>query len=58
MNTDLVWRIFENGNEILVKNFIVTVPMYGEMTVENGVEKWNVCCLGTMSITDNVATIQ
>lgn len=57
MKTDLVWRIFENGKEHLVKNFIVNVPMYGEMTVEHGVDKWNVCCQGIMTIVDDVATI-
>lgn len=58
MKTDLVWRIFENGKEHLVKNFIVNVPIYGKVTVEHGVDKWNVCCHGTMTIVDNVATIE
>ena len=55
--TDLVWRIFENGTEFLVKNFVVTVPVYGTSTFENGIQKWNVACQGTMTIRDGIATI-
>lgn len=55
--SDLVWRIFENGQEHLVKNFQILVPMYGESTIENGVTKWNVACRGHMTITDGVAVI-
>ena len=56
--TDLVWRVFENGQEHLVKNFRIETPMYGESTVENGIQKWNVCCEGVMTIVDNVALIK
>ena len=56
-DTDTVWRVFENGQEHLVKNFKVLVPMYGEATVENGVTKWNVACDGHMVIEDGVAII-
>ncbi len=56
-DSDLVWRIFENGREHLVRNFQVLVPLYGEATSENGVQKWNVCCQGYMTITDDVAVI-
>lgn len=55
--SNLVWRIFENGKEHLVKNFYITVPMSGESTLENGIQKWNVVCEGTMLIKDNVAFI-
>jgi hypothetical protein len=55
--SDLVWRIFENGQEYLVKSFQILVPVYGESTVEHGVQKWNVACQGHMTITDNVAVI-
>lgn len=55
--TDLVWRIFENGQEHLVKNFKIMVPMYGESTIENGIQKWNVTCKGHMVIQDGVAVI-
>ena len=55
---DLVWRVFENGQEYLVKGFYVTVPVFGESTIENGVQKWNVSCEGVMSIVDGIAYIQ
>jgi hypothetical protein len=55
--SDLVWRIFENGQEHLVKNFQILVPMHGESTVENGVQKWNVACQGNMTIKDGIAVI-
>jgi len=53
-----VWRIFENGTENLVKAFRITVPMYDEQTIENGIEKWNVACEGKMTITDGKAIIE
>jgi len=56
--SDLVWRVFENGTEHLVQNFYIETPMRGEATVENGVQKWNVCCEGFMTIVDNVAIIK
>jgi hypothetical protein len=55
--SDLVWRVIENGKEYLVKNFYITVPMQGESTIENGIQKWNVVCEGTMNIKDDVAFI-
>lgn len=57
-DSDLVWRVFEDGVEHLVKNFLIKVPMYGESTTENGVEKWNVACEGTMRIENNIAIIE
>jgi len=56
--SDLVWRVFENGTEHLVKNFHIKVPMYGESTLEDGTVKWNVACVGTMRIEDNIAIIE
>ena len=55
--SDLVWRIFENGVEHLVKDFTINVPVYGLSTVEHGIQKWNVACQGIMTIQDNVAII-
>jgi hypothetical protein len=54
---DLVWRIFENGQEYLVKSFQISVPVYGESTLEHGVQKWNVACNGHMIIKDDIAII-
>lgn len=55
--SDLVWRVFENGKEILVKNFYITVPMCGESTIENDIQKWNVMCEGYLTIKDDIAYI-
>ena len=57
-DSDLVWRVFEGEQEHLVKDFLITVPMRGESSIENGVVKWNVCCEGTLKIIDDVAYIQ
>jgi hypothetical protein len=56
--SDLVWRVFENGQEHLVKSFKITAPMFDEVTVEDGVTKWNVCCYGYMTVKDGVAIIR
>ena len=56
--SELVWRVLENGQEHLVKSFKITAPIFDEITVEDGVEKWNVCCYGYMTITNEVATIR
>jgi hypothetical protein len=50
--------VFENGQEYLVKNFRIETPMYGESTMENGIQKWNVCCQGFMTIDKDVAIIK
>jgi hypothetical protein len=55
--SNLVWRIFEDGVEHLVKDFYITTPMRGSSTVENGIQKWNVECIGTMVIKDDIAYI-
>jgi len=56
--SDLVWRIFEDGAEHLVKGFYITVPMFGESTMEYDVKKWNVACEGVMRIEDDIAYIE
>ena len=53
----LVWRVFENGQEHLVKSFKITTPLFDEVTVEGDVTKWNVCCYGYMTIVNDIATI-
>jgi len=57
-DSDLVWRVFENGTEHLVRNFRIETPMHGECTQEHGEKKWNVSCEGFMSIVDGVAYIK
>jgi hypothetical protein len=56
--SDLVWRIFENGSEHLVKGFYITVPIYSECSQDNGIQKWNVACTGVMKIVDGIAYIE
>lgn len=56
--SDLVWRIFEDGQEFLVRDFLVTAPMHGASTIENGIQKWNVECQGRMTIRDAIAYIE
>jgi hypothetical protein len=57
-DSDLVWRVFENDKEYLVKNIDIRVPCRGESTVENNVVKWNICCEGVMTLVDDVAIIK
>lgn len=56
--TDLVWRVFENGQEHLVKSLRITAEVFDECTVEKGEKKWNICCVGDMKIIDGVAVIE
>lgn len=54
---DLVWRVFEDGVEHLVKEVDIRSRVFGENTIEHGVTKWNVCTIGYMNIVDEVAII-
>lgn len=54
---DLVWRVFEDGVEHLVRQIKITAELFGESTEEFGVQKWNIACVGTMTIVDDVAII-
>lgn len=56
--TGLVWRVFENGVENLVSGIKILAPVFDEMTIENGIEKWNICCYGYLTITNGTATIR
>ena len=55
--SDLVWRVFENGSEVLVRNIDIRVPTIGESTMEGDIVKWNITCRGSMTINDGVAII-
>ena len=55
--SDLVWRVFENGSEFLVRNIDIRVPVFGESTIEGDVVKWNISCNGNMDIVNGVAVI-
>ena len=43
-----VWRVFENGKEYLLKNFVLNVPSISEKDPTS--ENWNVTCQGVMTI--------
>jgi dCMP deaminase len=53
-----VWRVFENGNEYLLEHLDIRVPLRDDITVENGVKKWNAYCEGYLTITNQTAIIQ
>jgi hypothetical protein len=50
--------VFENGVEHLVRHVKILAPVYDQVTVKDGVEKWNLCCHGHMTITDSQAVIR
>jgi hypothetical protein len=52
-----VWRVFENGIEHVVEHLDIRVPVRDDVTIENGVEKWNVYCEGLLEIRDSTAII-
>jgi hypothetical protein len=56
-DSNLIWRVFENGSEFLVRNIDIRVPVFGESTVEHDIVKWNIACTGNMTIVDDVAII-
>jgi len=49
-DTNLVWRIFQDGAEVLATDFRITSPMYSETSVEHGVTKYNVACDGFLFV--------
>jgi hypothetical protein len=55
--SDLVWRVFENGSEFLVRNIDIRVPVLGESTIDGDAVKWNIACNGSMDIVNGVAII-
>ena len=56
--SDLVWRIIENNKEVLVKHLNIRVPVTDECSFENGIQKWNICCSGKLTIIDGIAEIK
>jgi len=51
---DHVWRVFENGKELLFKNLDITVPIKSEKD-DNGVD-YNIVCQGYMTIDRDTST--
>jgi hypothetical protein len=52
-----VWRVFENGIEYFAEHIDIQVPLRDEITLENGVEKWNVTCQGYLKFENGTAII-
>ena len=54
---DHVWRVFENGEEYLVKHVKLNVPSYDEVTGDGqGNDDWNFSCEGFMQIDKKTST--
>ena len=53
----LVWRVFENGIEHLVKHLDIQVPIRDDITIENDVKKWNIYCEGYLELDNCIARI-
>lgn len=51
---DHVWRVFENGRELLFKNLDITTPVKSEKDA-NGVD-YNIVCHGYMTIDRDTST--
>jgi hypothetical protein len=45
--SNLIWRIFENGIERCASSIRIEVPMWSESSLEGDVTKWNVACVGS-----------
>ena len=56
-NTNLVWRVFEDGQEHLASDVRIFSPLYTETTQEYGETKWNVACNGRLVWDGTVAII-
>ena len=50
---DHVWRVFENGNEFLLKNVKINVPSQSETSPG---PDWNIACEGYMRIDRETST--
>ena len=51
------WRVFENGNEFIVKHVRINVPCQDEISKDvNGNDDWNMCCYGTMYLDKETST--
>ncbi len=51
---DHVWRVFENGRELLFKNLDITVPVKSEKDT-NGID-YNIVCHGNLTIDKETST--
>lgn len=51
---DHVWRVFENGKELLFKNLDITTPIKSEKDA-NGID-YNITCRGFLTIDRDTST--
>jgi hypothetical protein len=51
---DHAWRVFEDDQEYLFKNFELQVPSFSEKDDNN--EDWNLCCFGRLEIDKETST--
>lgn len=49
---DHVWRVFENGRELLVKHVRIQVPSWSEADGPD----WNIACEGTLLFFEDTET--
>jgi hypothetical protein len=57
---DHVWRVFENGNEFIVKHVRINVPVHDEITgngTSTGGDDYNFCCEGYMTVDKASSTV-
>jgi len=54
-SVDHVWRVFEDDQEYIVKNFKLNVSSFSEVD-ESGTD-WNVVCYGFMTIDKETSTV-
>ena len=44
--SNLVWRVFEDGEEKLASSINIEVAAWSESSLEGEVKKWNLACCG------------
>lgn len=44
--TNLVWRIIQDGEEKLASGLLIKSSVWSESSIEDGVVKWNIACVG------------
>ena len=57
-DSNLVWRVFENGVEHLASDVRIIGETFTESTLEDGVTKWNISCNGILTWDGTIAVIK
>lgn len=45
--TCLVWRVIQDGEEKLASSLLIKSSVWSESSIDEGVLKWNIACVGT-----------